>query len=141
MDRYLIAATIGLAAAFLWMFVATSLLRLFGVPLPPSPFGKEAKRAVQLLSLPQSLWFGLLWHGCGLFVGSTVFECLSWRHAGDPLQHLSTRIGVYAVMWPAVGLFIGWIHAGENRNRGISSEMAKQERNRAKDWDENGFSR
>jgi hypothetical protein len=106
-----------LAAILIWQFVATLLMRPLGIRLPFHPFGKNRRRALQLLTFSQSVWEGVLVYGCGMFIGMTLFEYLACN--GDaPWAELSLRIRLNAVLWPAAGLFVGAIHASENRTHG-----------------------
>jgi hypothetical protein len=75
-----------------------------------------------------------------MFLAETLFEYFSLRYWNAPPKDFSRRIVVYAFLWPAVGLFVGLLRAGENRNR-RTSELSKQGLKEISDWDENGFSR
>jgi MFS family permease len=138
---FFITVVVGLAAALLWSLVAGLLMRLFGARLPLLPFTKPGKRALKRLTFSQSVCFGVLAQGCGMFIAMTLFEYLSWRFWHVPSKDFSMTICVYAVLWPLVGLFTGLLHAGENRNRRTSLELSSQGLKEVSDWDENGFSK
>jgi hypothetical protein len=139
--RFFTPSVVGLVAFLLWWFVAALLMRVLGARLPLRPFGKEARRAVQLLTFSQSVWYGVLFNGCGMFIAMALFEYLSVRYWNAPLKDFSLRIGVYAVLWPAFGIFIGLLRADENKNRRTSSGLPKQGLKEISGWDESGFSR
>jgi hypothetical protein len=101
----------------LWQFVATLLMRMFGVQLPLQPFGKGRKRAPQLLTFSQSVWFGVLFYGCGMWIATTLLEYLIWKYWNGSSSSFSLRIRIYAVLWPAFGLLRGLALADENRGR------------------------
>ncbi|MGP0019006.1 MAG: hypothetical protein ACLPHP_10590 [Candidatus Sulfotelmatobacter sp.] len=140
MARFFIAGVVLLAVPLLWLCIATLLMRLFGARVPLLPFTKEGRRAVQLLTFSQSVWQGVLSFGCGMFIAMTLFEYLSWRYWNIPSTDFPIRIRVYAVLWPAVGLFVGLLHADQNRKRRTSVELSEQGPQKISDWDENGFS-
>jgi hypothetical protein len=114
---FLIEPAVALLAILLWQFVATMLMRVFGVRLPLQPFGKERKRALQLLTFSQSVWCGFLFDGCGMWIAMTLFEYLSWKYGNGSYADFSLSVRLYAVLWPAFGLFIGFIKADDNRHR------------------------
>jgi len=116
-------------------------MRLFGAGLPLLPFGKEAKRAVQLLTFSQSVWYGVLFTGCGLFIVMTLFGCFDWTSRNTPVVVFSPRILLYAIALPAYGLLRGFTLADENKKRRNSAELSKQGLKGISNWDENGFAR
>lgn len=121
MANLLTKLAIVLAAILIWQFVATLLMRPFGIRLPFHPFGKNRRRAFQLLTFSQSVWEGVLVYGCGMFIGMTLFEYLSCKYGDAPWTEFSLRIRLYAVLWPAAGLLVGAIHGSENRTRGSAA--------------------
>ena len=131
MASLFIGLGVALPVIFIWQFVATLLMRLFGVRLPFSLFGKNRKRALQLLTFSQSVWEGILSYGCGIFIWMILFEYLTCKYGDHPCMVFSLRICVYAVLWPAVGAFVGAQHWSENRTRRIapgSLEIGKVDR-------------
>jgi hypothetical protein len=119
--KFFIAPVVILLALLLWWFVSTLIMRLFGVRLPFNPFSKDRKRASQLLTFSQSVWVGVLFQGCGMFIAMTLFEYLAWKYWNAPSRDFSLRIRVYVVLWPAYGLLMGFIRADDNRYRGIAA--------------------
>jgi hypothetical protein len=115
--KFLIELVVAFLAILLWQLVATLLMRVFGIRLPLRPFGKDRKRASQLLTLSQCVWEGVLVYGCGMFISLTLFDYLGCRYGNAPCRDLSLNIRVYAVLWPVVGLFLGAMHGSENRTR------------------------
>jgi len=114
---------------------------LFGARLPLLPFTKSGKRALKLLTFSQSVCYGVLAQGCGMFIAMTLSEYFSWRYWHVPSKNFSMTIRVDAVLWPLFGLFVGLLHAGENRNRSTSLELTNQRSKEVSDLDENGFSK
>jgi hypothetical protein len=102
---------------FIWQFAATLLMRLFGARLPLRPFGRNRKLASQLLTFSQSVWEGVLLYGCGMFIGLSLFDYLVCRYGDAPCRDFALNIRAYALLWPAVGLFVGAMHGSENRTR------------------------
>ena len=117
MANFLVRLVVVFLVIFIWQFVATLLMRLFGVRLPLQPFGKNRKLASQLLTFSQSVWEGVLVYGCGMFIGLTLFDFLGCRYGDAPCRDLALNIRVYALLWPSVGLFLGAMHGSENRTR------------------------
>jgi hypothetical protein len=116
--KFFIPLLAGLVAVLVWQIVATLLMRLFGVQLPLRLFSRERKRAVQLLTFSESVWYGVLFSGCGIWIGMTLAEYLLWKYFNGSSRDLSVRIRVYAVVWPAYGLFVGLGH-WEDHNRAL----------------------
>jgi hypothetical protein len=137
--RFFITVVVVLAAVLLWSFAAALLMRLFGARLPLLPFTKSGKRALKLLTFSQSVCYGVLVQGCGMFIAMTLFEYLSWRYWHVPSKNFSMTIRVDAVLWPLFGLFVGLLDAGENRSRRTSLELSNQLLKEVSDWDKNGF--
>jgi hypothetical protein len=117
MSKFLVGLVIASLAMLLWQFVATMLMRAFGVRLPWPLFGKNRKRALQLLTSSQSVLCGVLFIGCGMLVGMTSFEYLIWKYWNGSGGDFSLRVGIYAVLWPAYGLLRGFAQADDNRYR------------------------
>ena len=114
MAKFFIAAVV-LVAVLLWRLIVTMLMRLFGIHLPLQPFGRDRKRASQLLTFSQSVSEGVLVLGCGLFIAMTLFEYFAWKYWNAPARDFSLRIRVYAIVWPAYGLLMG-------RSEGVITE-------------------
>jgi hypothetical protein len=106
----LIRLVVVFLVVFVWQFVATLLMRLFGARLPLQPFSKNRKLASQRLTFYQCVWEGLLLYGCGMFIVLTLLDYLGCRYGNAACGDLSLNIRVYAVLWPVVGLFVGALH-------------------------------
>ena len=125
MAKFLIALVVGVPAILLWQFVATLLMRVFGAQLPLRPFGKERKTAIQLLTFAQSVWYGVLFNGCGIWIAMTLCEYLIWKYWNGSSSDFSLRIRIYAVLWPVFGLLRGLALGEENQSRRSPAQPPK----------------
>ena len=90
--KFLVGLVVAFLAILLWHFVAALLMRVFGVRLPLRPFDKDRKRALQLLTFSQSIWCGILFNGCGMWIAMTLFEYLIWKYWNGSYRDFSLRI-------------------------------------------------
>lgn len=119
MAKFLIGLVVAFLAILLWHLVATLLMRVLGVPL--RPFDKDRRRALQLLTFSQSIWCGILFNGCGMWIAMTLFEYLIWKYWHGSYRDFSLRTRLYAILWPAYGVLMGFILADDNRGHRIAA--------------------
>ena len=125
MAKFFIAPVVVILAMLLWQFVATLLMRVFGARLPLRLFGKERKEAIQLLTFAQSVWYGVLFYGCGMLIAMTLLEYLIWKYWNGSSSAFSLRVRIYAVLWPVLGLLNGLILGEENLRRRRTAGLPK----------------
>jgi hypothetical protein len=123
--KFLIALVVVILAILLWQFVATLLMRVFGARLPLRLFGKKRKSAIHLLTFAQSVWYGVLFNGCRMWIGMTLGEYLIWKHWNGSSSDFSLSVRIYSVLWPVLGLLRGLALGDENGQRRSPAEPPK----------------